>query len=135
MKKVLFVCVHNSARSQMAEAFVNHLFGDTFVAFSAGIEPGQLNRVVVQVMKEVGIDISQNNTKSVSDFIGKSFDWVITVCEKEAADKCPVLQGTAKRLNWSFPDPSKFSESEALDKTRMVRNAIQAKVAEWCKEI
>ena len=91
--KVLFVCVHNSARSQMAEAFVNNLVGDKYIAESAGIEPGKLNPYVVKVMSEIGIDISSSRTKDVFEFVraGKHFNFVITVCEREAAEKCPTL--------------------------------------------
>ena len=96
-KKVLFVCVHNSARSQMAEAFLKKYGGDRFEVESAGLEPGTLNPVVVEAMKEVGIDISQNKAKSVFDFYrqGKQYDYVVTVCNESEAGKCPVFPGTA----------------------------------------
>jgi arsenate reductase len=98
--KVLFVCIHNSARSQMAEAWLNHLCGERFYAQSAGLEPGSLNPLVVQVMKEAGIDISQNKTKSVFDFFkaGDIFSHVITVCDESSAEKCPVFPGVTNRL-------------------------------------
>lgn len=94
-KRVLFVCVHNSARSQMAEAFLNNLGGDRFEAVSAGLEPGTLNPLVVEVMKEAGIDISQNRTKSVFDLFkkGELFSYVITVCDEASAQRCPVFPG------------------------------------------
>ncbi len=91
-KKVLFVCIHNSARSQMAEAFLNQECSPQITAQSAGLEPGQLNPLVVEVMSEVGIDISKNQTKSVARFFesGEPFDWVITVCDETSAERCPV---------------------------------------------
>lgn len=137
--KVLFVCVHNSARSQMAEAFVNNLASDKFIAESAGIEPGKLNPYVVKVMSEIGIDISSNRTKDVFEFVraGKHFNFVITVCEREAAEKCPIFPGISKRLEWSFRDPSKLNgfEEEILEVTRKIRDEIKAQVIKWIKEV
>lgn len=138
--KVLFVCVHNSARSQMAEAFLKQMAGDKFEVESAGMEPGKLNPVVVEVMKEVGIDISQNKTKSVFDFYkqGKQYDYVVTVCDESQAGKCPVFPGTAvtKRIHWSFDDPSSFQGTweEKLEKTREVRDKIKRRIIEWLNE-
>jgi len=137
--KVLFVCVHNSARSQMAEAFVNNLVGDKYIAESAGIEPGKLNPYVVKVMSEIGIDISSNRTKDVFEFVraGKHFNFVITVCEREAAEKCPIFPGISKRLEWSFRDPSKLNgtEEEILEQTRKIRDEIKFQVIKWIEEI
>ena len=133
-KKFLFVCVHNSARSQMAEAFLNKYGSDRFEAESAGLEPGKLNPVVIEAMKEVGIDISQNKTKSVFDFYkqGKQYDYVVTVCDESQAEKCPVFPGTAatKRMHWGFDDPSSFQGTweEKLAKTRLVRDQIKQKI-------
>lgn len=136
---VLFVCVHNSARSQMAEAFVNNLAGDKFTAESAGIEPGKLNPYVVKVMSEIGIDISTNRTKDVFEFvrIGRHFNFVITVCEREAAEKCPIFPGVSKRLEWSFKDPSKLNgtEDEILEHTRIIRDEIKVQVTRWIEEV
>lgn len=136
-KKVMFVCIHNSARSQMAEAFLNQICGDEFEAHSAGLEPGKLNPTVVEVMKEAGIDISGNQTKSVFDMIksGKMFAYVITVCDEASAERCPIFVGTTKRLHWSFPDPSQFQDAEKLAKTREVRDAIKEKIGQWCAEV
>jgi arsenate reductase len=137
MKKcVLFVCIHNSARSQMAEAFLNELCGDTFEAQSAGIEPGKLNPVVVEVMKEIGLDISGNKTKSVSGFLDKKFDYVVTVCDETSAERCPVFPGRTQRLHWGFPDPSSFQgvAEEKRARTRQVRDSIKAKIEQWCEE-
>src|SRR3990167_1894983 len=94
-KRVLFICVHNSARSQMAEAFLNQMAGDRFEVESAGLEPGKLNPLAIEVMKEAGIDISQNKTKSVFDFYGagKKYDYVITVCDESQSGQCPVFPG------------------------------------------
>ena len=139
-KRVLFVCVHNSARSQMAEAFLNNLAGDRFEALSAGLEPGTLNPLVVEVMKEAGFDISQNRTKSVFDLFkkGELFSYVITVCDEAAAQRCPVFPGLVMaRTRWSFADPSAFTGTyeERLARTRQVRDAIKAEIKEWLKEI
>ena len=136
-KKVLFVCIHNSARSLTAEAFLNQACGDGFEAHSAGLEPGKLNSIVVEAMSEIGIDISANKTKSVVDFInsGQSFAHVITVCDEASAERCPVFPGRATCLHWGFPDPSSFQgpREERLEKTRQVRDMIKAKVEAWCK--
>lgn len=138
MKRVLFICVHNSARSQMAEAFLNHLGKNEFTAESAGIEPGTLNQIVVKVMKEVGYDISQNKTKSVFDIhkSGKTYDYVVTVCDPEAAEKCPIFPGKVNRLHWSFKDPSGFDgkELEKIILTRKIRDEIKIKIDEFIKE-
>jgi arsenate reductase len=138
-KRVLFVCIHNSARSQMAEAFLNKMCGDCIVAQSAGIEPGRLNPIVVDAMKEVGIDISSNRTKAVAEFINSAtqLDYVITVCDEASAERCPVFPGGGKRLHWGFPDPSSFAgnRDEKLARTREVRDAIKARLEAWCKEI
>lgn len=133
--KVLFVCIHNSGRSQMAEAYLNHLAGDRFAAESAGIAPGVLNPVVVKAMHVDGIDISNNRVKSCDDMLktGKEFDYVITVCDKEAAEKCPVFPGPGKRLHWSFPDPAAImgGQDGALDFTIQIREMIKAKIKEF----
>jgi arsenate reductase len=137
--KVLFVCVHNSARSQMAEAFFNKLAGNNFIAESAGLEPGVLNPLVIEVMKEIGTDISRNQTKSVMDFFkqGKLYRYVITVCDEGAAQKCPLFPGVTKTIHWSFADPAGFTGTweEKLKKTRNVRDQIKAKVEAFIKEI
>jgi arsenate reductase (thioredoxin) len=138
-KNVLFVCIHNSARSQMAEAFLNQQCGEQFEAFSAGIEPGKLNPIVVAAMQEIGIDISGNKTKSVFDMLGsgKKFHHVITVCDETSAERCPFIPGLTSRLHWGFPDPSalKGNHEEKLVRTREIRDAIKAKVEHWCAEV
>jgi arsenate reductase (thioredoxin) len=136
--KVLFVCVHNAARSQMAEAFLAALGGDRFEASSAGLEPGVLNPLAVEVMREAGIDISGNETKSVFDFFrqGNLYRYVITVCDETAAESCPVFPGITTRLHWSFADPAAFtgSREERLEKTRRVRDEIREKVEAFIAE-
>jgi arsenate reductase len=137
--KVLFVCIHNSARSQMAEAWLNHLCGDRFEAQSAGLEPGYLNPLVVQVMKEADIDISHNKTKSVFDFFkaGDIFSFVITVCDESSAERCPVFPGVANRLHWSFPDPATLTDSdeEKMAAIRIIRDDIKNAVMKWCASL
>lgn len=123
----------------MAEAFLNDLSRGSILAESAGLEPGILNKRVVQVMKEIGIDISQNRTKGVFDIIkmGRSYDFVITVCDEQAEERCPVFPGKSTRLHWSFPDPSSFTgeEGEILEKTRKVRDNIKKRIEQFIEEI
>lgn len=137
--KVLFVCVHNSARSQMAEALLKKMAGDRFEAESAGLEPGKLNPLAVEVMKEIGIDISQNKTKSAFDLFkeGRLYTHVVTVCDETSAEQCPFFPGITTRLHWSFADPSGFTgtHEEKLEKIRQVREAIREKIAAWLKEL
>lgn len=138
-KKVLFVCIHNSARSQMAEAFLKKHGGESFEVESAGLEPGKLNPIVVEVMKEIGIDISANPTKSVFDLYkqGKLYTYVITVCDESQSERCPIFPGIAQKLHWGFQDPSGFqgTPEEKKEKTREVRNKIEQKIKEWIKII
>ncbi len=139
MEKVLFICVHNSARSQIAEAFVNHLCGDELSAESAGFEPGPLNPLAVEAMREIGIDISPATSKSVFSLFraARLFHYVITVCDEAAAEGCPIFPGIVTRLHWSFPDPSTFTGTweERLAQTRIVRDAIREQVETWCDEV
>jgi arsenate reductase len=136
--KVLFVCIHNSARSQMAEAFLNKHGAGSFEAESAGIEPGKLNLNVVEVMQEVGIDLSEKGTKGVFDMFrqGKLYNAVITVCDTASAERCPIFPGRVKRVAWSFEDPStlKGSAEEMLQHTREIRDEIEKKVLTFIKE-
>ncbi len=138
-KRVLFVCIHNSARSQMAEAFLNQICGDEFEAHSAGLEPGKLNPIVVEAMQEIGVDISRNQTKAVLDYVrsGTILTHVITVCDEASAERCPIFVGIKKRLHWGFPDPSSFqgTHAEKLAGTRTVRDAIKSKIENWCAEV
>jgi arsenate reductase len=135
LKSVLFICMHNSARSQMAEAFLNKLCGDRYKAKSAGITPTQINPYVVKVMAEIGIDLSTRRSKSILEFQGKTFDFVVTVCDA-AREACPFFPGE-KEIHKSFPDPSAFkgSEEEILRKVKIVRDEIKKWVeSTFCKE-
>ena len=123
----------------MAEAFLNQICGTEFEAHSAGLEPGKLNPIVVEAMLEVEIDISKNQTKAVFDYVksGQSFAYVVTVCDEASAERCPIFPGITTRLHWSFPDPSSIqgSREEKLAGTRKIRDAIKARIEEWCAEI
>lgn len=131
MLKVLFVCVHNSARSQMAEAFFNRYATGIDTAESAGIKPCTLNPYVVRAMAEKGIDISGNSTKAVFDLYkeGRTLSHVIAVCD-EATQQCPIFPGVSRIVSWSFPDPSTFigSDEEIMEQVRRVCDAIEEKV-------
>lgn len=135
--RVLFVCSHNGARSQMAAALLDALCGDRYEAESAGIEPGRLDPLAVAVMAEKGIDISRSPTRSVFDLYkaGRLYEYVITVCDREAAERCPIFPGPVTREQWSFADPASFvgTENERLTKTRAVRDEIEAKVVGFCR--
>ena len=137
-QKVLFICVHNSARSQMAAALMNRTCGEFFEAQSAGLEPGTINPLVVEVLQELGIDISENKTQGVFDAwtSGQMFAFVITVCSEAEAKGCPIFAGVTTRLHWPFDDPSKFTgtHDERLEKTRRVRDQIHAGIDSFCKE-
>ena len=134
-QKVLFVCVHNSARSQMAEAFLNRLGGDRFEAMSAGLEPGQLNPYAVRVMGEIGLDISRNRTKDVFSLYkkGELFSYIITVCDEAGAERCPIFPGITKRITWSFEDAAKLavSDEEKLKAFRIIRDQIRKRIEAW----
>ncbi len=136
--KILFVCIHNSARSQMAEAFLKKYGGDCFLVESAGLEPGGINPNVVTVMQEVGIDLSQKSTQAVFDLFrkGRLYNAVITVCDEASAERCPIFPGRVKRLNWSFADPSTFTGTprEILQLTREVRDEIEMKIKAFAQE-
>lgn len=123
----------------MAEAWLNHLCGDSFTAASAGLEPGTLNPLVVEAMQEVGIDISQKKTQAVFDLFksGRLFSHVITVCDETSAERCPIFPGVAKRLHWSFRDPSALtgSHAEKMAGVRIIRDEIRAKIESWCTEV
>ena len=133
--RVLFICVHNGGRSQMCEAFLKHYAGDWFDAQSAGLEPGELNRLVVEAMAEIGIDISQNKTNSVFDIwkSGELFQYVIAVCDAESAEKCPIFPGLTNRLHWPFHDPSKLTgtHEQQLQRVRKIRDEIATKIQDW----
>lgn len=136
-RRVLFVCIHNSARSQMAEAFLNRLGGQAFIAESAGLEPTEINPLVIEAMREIAIDISGATVRSVFELFksGNAYSYVITVCD-EASQRCPLFPGRARRIGWSFEDPAKFEGSyeERLEETRKLRDVIRAKVEEFIRE-
>lgn len=134
MDKVLFLCTGNSCRSQMAEAFLRLYGSDQFEAFSAGLQPTEINPFTYKVMAELGLDLAGQRSKGVDEFLGKElFQYLITVCD-DADKNCPtVWPGVSQRLHWSFEDPAKFegSEEERLAKFRAVRDQIQHRVQEW----
>jgi arsenate reductase (thioredoxin) len=136
--KVLFICVHNSARSQMAAALLNETCGEFFEAQSAGLEPGTINPLAVEALHELGIDISKNTTQRVFDIwtSGQIFHFVITVCSESEAKGCPIFAGVTTRLHWPFVDPSNFTgtHEERLAETRRVREEIRAKIESFCEE-
>ena len=135
MLKVLFVCIHNSARSQMAEELLRQMAGERFEAESAGLEPGEINPLAVEVLKEKGIDITGKETQKVSDVrsSGRCFDYVVTVCDEGNAKRCPVFPGARQKLHWAFSDPSSLAGTyeQRLARTRAVRDQIEAKIKEW----
>jgi arsenate reductase (thioredoxin) len=136
--RVLFICVHNSARSRMAEAFLNAECGDFYEAQSAGLEPGTVNPLAAEAMDELGIDIRQKPSQAVFDVWrnGPVFSHVITVCHESEAEGCPIFPGAAQRLHWSFPDPSKVQgdHEQKLAQVREIRDTIREKISGWCRE-
>lgn len=131
--RVLFLCTHNSARSQMAEGFLRALAGDRFEAQSAGTERTSVNALAIRVMAERGIDISGHTSKVYDGLMGERWDYLITVCD-DANERCPFVPGAAKRLHWSFDDPSRTAGAEAeLAVFRRVRDEIEARLAEWLR--
>lgn len=133
--RVLFICRHNSARSQMAEAWCNNLCSDVFEAESAGLEPGEVDPLVFRAMKEVGIDISHKGTQDVFSLVKseKLYSYVITVCDRSTAERCPIFPGITQRLDWSFRDPASLSgtDEEKMIAIRNIRDAIRDRIVEW----
>lgn len=129
--KVLFLCTHNSARSQMAEGLLRYLAGDRFEVHSAGTEATHLRPRAIVAMREIGVDISGQESKTLDRYLGEPFEYVVTVCD-DANEVCPVFPGAKNRLHWSFEDPSKAtgSEEERLAVFRRVRDEIQARIEE-----
>ncbi len=125
MKRVLFICRHNSARSQMAEGFLNARYGDQYEGYSAGLKPSKVNAYAIKVMSEVGIDISKHRSKSIEEFYGKKFDYVVTVCD-HTKEACSFFPGK-RIIHKSFQDPSKFlgTEDQMLEQVRRVRDKIK----------
>ena len=128
-QRILFICTHNSARSQMAEGLLRALAGDRFEPFSAGTEATTLQPLAIKVMAELGIDITMQSSKTLDRYLHEPFDMVITVCDA-AAETCPIFPSAAQRRHWSFADPSKAtgSETERLAVYRHVRNAIRSHI-------
>ncbi len=133
-QRVLFLCTGNSARSQMAEAFLRIQAGDRFEAFSAGVEPKGINALTVRVMEEAGIDISSQRSEGVKEYLGRGlFQYLITLCD-DAEKNCPTIwPGVNRRLHWAFDDPAAATgtEEERLAKFREVRDAIEQMIQEW----
>jgi arsenate reductase len=136
-QRVLFLCTGNSARSQMAEAFLRKYAGEHFEAYSAGLKPKQVNPFTIKVMQEAGIDISNQTSKGIETFLGKVlFQYLITVCD-DADKNCPtVWPGVNTRMHWSFEDPAAFqgTDEEKLEKFRQIRDLIDDKMKSWLTE-
>ena len=133
-ERVLFLCTHNSARSQMAEGFLRSMAGDRFEAQSAGTEKTSVHPLAIRVMAERGIDISGQTSKVYEGLLQKPWDYLVTVCD-DANERCPFIPGVEKRLHWSFPDPSRAigSDEERLVAFRKVRDQIEMRLAEWIR--
>lgn len=131
-QRVLFLCTHNSARSQMAEGCLRALAGDRFAVESAGTEETQVNPLAVRAMGEAGVDLSGHRSKTLDGFLDQPWDYVITVCDS-ANERCPVFPRSARRLHWSFQDPSRASgtEEERLQVFRRIRDEIEARIRGW----
>lgn len=137
-KRFMFICIHNSGRSQMGEAFLRHYAGDKFEVHSAGIEAGKLNPLVVKAMEEIGISMEGHYAKKAQDYIDREehFDYVLTVCDETNAERCPLFPGKHTRLHWGFPDPSALTgtDEEKLAGIRPIRDAIGKKIQDWLQE-
>ena len=131
-KRILFLCTHNSCRSQMAEGLVNHDLGNLFEAYSAGTEATRVNPLATQVLAELGIDISAHHSKTLDEFVGQHFDYVITLCG-DANEKCPLFFGGVRREHIGFDDPSRVPGTidEVLPEFRRVRDEIRKKMIEY----
>ena len=125
--RVLFLCTHNSARSQMAEGLLGHLAGDRFEPFSAGTEATRVRPEAVEAMREIGVDISGQRSETLDRYLDEPFDYVVTVCD-DAKKSCPVFPGAKRRLHWSFPDPSGVKGGERLPAFREARDGIRARI-------
>ena len=130
-RRVLFLCTHNSARSQMAEGLLRHLAGDRFGVMSAGTEATSVRSEATEAMSELGVDISGQESKTLERYLGEPFDYVVTVCD-DANEACPVFPGAENRLHWSLQDPSRAegSEEQRLEVFRKVRDEIQTRISE-----
>jgi arsenate reductase len=138
-KKVLFICGHNSGRSQMAEAFLNDFAKGRVSVESAGLEPKPVNSLVVEVMQEIGYDLSRVRSDSVFEFFkeGRLYDYVITVCDDTAAGQCPVFPGITQRFHWPFADPEQLTgtHDEKLEALRKIRDQVKTKVLDWVQTV
>jgi arsenate reductase (thioredoxin) len=125
-KKVLFICKHNSVRSQMAEGLLTYMYGDRYQAFSAGVRPGRLHPLAIDVMAEIGIDISHQRSKSIEEVIENFYDTVVTICD-DAREDCPIYPGGAEILHHSFEDPSSFdgTPADVINKFCEVRDEMK----------
>ncbi len=123
--RVLFLCTHNSARSQMAEGLLGHLAGDRFEPFSAGTEATHVRPEAIEVMREFGVDISGQKSETLDRYLGEPFDYVVTVCD-DANEACPVFPGAKRRLHWSLPDPSAVTGEGRMGTFRAVRDRVRA---------
>jgi arsenate reductase len=135
--KVLFLCTGNSARSQIAEAFLRKFAGARFDVFSAGLETQGINPFAVKVMEEIGFDLSGQHSKDVGQFLGHAhFGYVITVCA-QAESRCPIFPGASIRLHWPFEDPAAFqgTEEQKLNKYREIRDQIRVRIESWLREL
>ncbi len=128
-KRVLFLCTHNSARSQMAEGLLRHLAGDRFEAHSAGTEATRVRPLAIKAMSELGIDISKQSSKTLDPYVNDRFDHVITVCD-DANEACPYFPNAVQRVHWSLPDPSTATgtEAEQLAMYRKVRDELRGRI-------
>lgn len=131
-KRVLFVCVHNSVRSQMAEGFLRAIYGDYYEVYSAGSQPRGVHPLAIKVMEEVGIDISSHTSDLLDRYLNQTFDYVVTVCDP-SREFCPVVPGAKRVIHHSFPDPSTFAEEERLSMFRQVRDQIRLWIVETFK--
>ena len=133
--RVLFICIHNSGRSQMAETFLKAMDEKRFEAESAGLDPKPINPHVIKVMEEIGYDLSGNTSDSIMRFFkeGRLYDYIITVCDESIENDCPIFPGIARRLYWPFTDPQKATgtEDEKLEKIRSIRDQIKAHIESW----
>jgi arsenate reductase len=132
MQRVLFLCTHNSARSQMAEGLLRHMAGDRFEVASAGTERTRVHPLAIAAMRELGIDLAGHASKTLDAFTGERFDHVITVCDR-ANESCPIFPGATERLHWGFDDPSAAtgSDAERLAAFRTVRDAIRERLGDF----
>jgi arsenate reductase len=131
-KRVLFLCTHNSCRSQMAEGLVNHFLGDRIQAFSAGTEATRVNPLAARVMAEIGIDLATHRSKTMDEFVSETFDYVITLCG-DANEKCPLFFGGVQRMHLGFDDPSRLpgSDDEVLPEYRRVRDELRIQLTDF----